>query len=181
MARLLTQYKDQIASALKDEFSIGNVMAIPKLEKIVISMGTGWAKDEKARFEVAQKQLTLIAGQKPVICLAKKSVSNFKLREGSPVGLKATLRGERMYEFFDRLVSLAIPRVKDFRGLNPSGFDGRGNYNMGLNEQSVFPEIDPVSITFNQGMNICFQTSTNNDEQARALLKALGMPFATSN
>lgn len=181
MARLLTKYKTEIASALQAEFEIANVMAIPKLEKIVVSMGTGWATDEKARFEVVQKQLTLIVGQKPIICMSKKSVSNFKLREDTPNGLKVTLRGKRMYEFFDRLVSLTIPRVKDFRGLKPTGFDGRGNYNMGLSEQSVFPEIDPASVTFSQGMNICFQTSTNNDEQARALLKSLGMPFAASN
>jgi large subunit ribosomal protein L5 len=140
-------------------------------------MGIGDAQSDTARLEAAQKHLETIAGQKPVLTRARKSVSNFRLRQGSRVGLKVTLRETRMWEFFDRLVSLAIPRVRDFRGLNPSGFDGRGNYNMGLTEQTVFPEIDPASVTYTQGMNIAFQTSAETDEEARELLSLLGMPF----
>jgi large subunit ribosomal protein L5 len=178
--RLQEQYATQVAPSLKERFEISNAMAVPRLKKIVISMGVGDAREDKSKLETAQQQLTLIAGQKPLVSKAKKAVSNFNLREGMPVGLKVTLRRERMYEFLDRLVSIAIPRVKDFRGLNPSGFDGRGNYNMGLAEQSVFPEIDPSTITFTQGMNINFQTTAPNDEQARELLSRLGMPFRES-
>jgi large subunit ribosomal protein L5 len=180
MARLQEKYKNEIGPALKERFAYKNPMAVPRLKKIVVSMGIGDAGTEKTKLEVAQKQLALIAGQKPIVIKAHKSVSNFKLREGMPVGLKVTLRGVRMFEFLDHLVSLAIPRVKDFRGLNPSGFDGRGNYNMGLVEQSVFPEIDPASITFTQGMNIALQTSAGTDEEARELLRGLGMPFRES-
>jgi large subunit ribosomal protein L5 len=177
MTRLKEHYDTTVKSHMTEKFGYENPMAVPRLRKIVISMGIGEAKDDKAKLETAQEQLTRIAGQKPVVTRARKSVSNFKLREGSPVGLRVTLRRERMYEFLDRLVSLAIPRVKDFRGLNPSGFDGRGNYNMGLAEQSVFPEVDPANITFTQGMNIAFQTSATSDEEARELLGQLGMPF----
>ncbi len=177
MARLLNEYRKEIASRLKEQFSIGNVMAVPRLEKIVISMGVGDAKKEKNKLEESQAQLALIAGQQPVVMKARKSVSNFNIRAGMPVGLKVTLRRERMYEFIDRLISIVIPRVRDFRGLNPSSFDGNGNYNMGLSEQSAFPEIDPSSISFVQGMNIAFHTSSDNDEQARSLLSMLGMPF----
>ena len=177
VARLLEKYKNEVIPGLKEQFGYKNPNSIPKLQKIVISMGIGDAHQEKAKIETAHKQLRLIAGQQPVITLAKKSVSNFKLREGYPVGLKVTLRGVRMYEFFDRLVSLVIPRVRDFRGLNPSAFDGRGNYNMGLVEQSVFPEIDPATVTFTQGMNISMATSAETDEEARELLTRLGMPF----
>ncbi|HHH75748.1 MAG TPA: 50S ribosomal protein L5, partial [Phycisphaerae bacterium] len=158
-----------------------NPMAIPRLQKIVVSMGIGDGHQEKTKFENAQKHLTQITGQKPLICKARKAVSNFKLRIGYNVGLKVTLRGKRMYEFLDRLVSLAIPRVKDFRGLNPSSFDGRGNYNMGLDEQSVFPEIDPADFAMTQGMNITFQTSADTDEVALSLLQLMGMPFRTEN
>ena len=179
-ARLKEKYDSEIAPALADQFGHANRMAIPKLKSIVVSMGIGDAHEEKAKLETAEQQLALITGQKPIVTKAKKSVSNFKLREGMSVGLKVTLRGDRMYEFFDRLVSMAIPRVKDFRGLNPSSFDGRGNYNMGLVEQSVFPEIDPASVTFLQGMNIAMQTSATNDEEARELLRQLGMPFRTN-
>ena len=178
-ARLKEKYSNEVIPALKERFGYKNPMSIPKLEKIVVSMGIGDGDKETAKLEAAEKQLGIIAGQKPVITLAKKSVSNFKLREGMKVGLKATLRGSMMYEFFDRLVSVAIPRVKDFRGLSPSSFDGRGNFNMGLVEQSVFPEIDPSSITFTQGMNICMQTSAKSDEEARELLALMGMPFKT--
>jgi large subunit ribosomal protein L5 len=178
-ARLQERYDQELAKQLAEKFSIRNRMAIPKLKKIVISMGIGDGHADKARLETAANQLGQIAGQKPIVTKARKSISNFKLRDGMAVGLKVTLRGDRMYEFLDRLVTLAIPRVKDFRGLNPNGFDGRGNYNMGLVEQSVFPEIDPATVTFNQGMNIAMQTSAPTDEQARELLTLLGMPFRT--
>ena len=177
VARLYEKYRSEVAPALKERFGYANPMSIPKLEKIVVSMGIGDAHQNTARLEAAQKQLALIAGQQPVVVRAKKSVSNFRLRAGYQVGLKVTLRGARMYEFLDRLVSLAIPRVKDFRGLNASSFVGRGNYNMGLVEQSVFPEIDPGALAFTQGMNIAMQTSAATDEEARELLAGLGMPF----
>lgn len=177
MARLLEKYRKEVKPSLAKAFGHVNPMAVAKLEKIVVSMGIGDAHQDKAKLETAAKQLALIAGQKPVITRARKSVSNFKVREGMAVGLKVTLRGTRMYEFLDRLVSLVIPRVKDFRGLNPSGFDGRGAYNMGLAEQSIFPEIDPASVTFTQGMNISIQTTARTDAEARELLRGLGMPF----
>jgi large subunit ribosomal protein L5 len=176
-ARLQEQYKSEIVPALKEHFGYDNPMAIPRLQKITVSMGIGQAESEQARMDGATQQLTVITGQKPLVTQARKSVSNFKLREGMKVGLKVTLRGQRMYEFLDRLVSLAIPRVKDFRGLNPSAFDGRGNYNMGLVEQSIFPEIDIASVTFTQGMNIAMTTTAKTDEEARELLSRLGMPF----
>jgi len=177
VARLLEKYRNEVAPALMKRFEYGNRMAVPALRKIVISMGVGDGHQDKAKLEVAQKQLGLIAGQRPVITRAKKSVSNFKIRKGFQVGVKVTLRGQRMYEFLDRLISLAIPRVKDFRGLNPSGFDGRGNYNMGLVEQSIFPEIDPSTVTTTLGMNIAMSTSARTDEEASELLSLLGMPF----
>ncbi|MCY2923997.1 MAG: 50S ribosomal protein L5 [Planctomycetota bacterium] len=180
LARFREQYDNEVKPGLVQRFQYKNVMAVPRLKKIVISMGIGNAHEEQAKLEAAQQQLGLIAGQKPVVTKATVSISNFKLREGLAVGLKVTLRGQRMWEFFDRLVTLAIPRVKDFRGLNPSGFDGRGNYNMGLTEQSVFPEVNPDSVTFIQGMNIAFQTSARSDEEARELLRMLGMPFRAS-
>ena len=177
VTRLLEKYKTEVAPGLVEQFGYENPMALPRLRKIVISMGIGDGHEEKGKLEAAGKQLALIAGQQPVVTKARKSVSNFKLRAGSEVGLKVTLRGARMWEFLDRLISLTIPRVRDFRGLNASSFDGRGNYNMGLVEQTVFPEIDIATVTFNQGMNIAMQTSANTDEEARALLSALGMPF----
>ena len=177
MVRLLEKYKNEVVPALTERFGYGNPMAVPKLAKIVISMGMGDAQKEQAKLEAAQKQLGLIAGQRPVITRARKSVSNFKVRKGDSVGLKVTLRGARMYEFLDRLISLVIPRVKDFRGLRPEAFDGRGNYNMGLVEQTVFPEINPSTVTFIQGMNIVIQTSAGTDEEAMELLGLLGMPF----
>ncbi len=177
VARIYDKYKKEVAPALSKHFGYSSAMAIPRLKKIVVSMGLGSAHEDQAWFEAAQKQLAMIAGQKPLVTLSKKSISNFKLRQGMKVGLKVTLRGQRMYEFFDRLVSLAIPRVKDFRGLNPSGFDGRGSYNMGLVEQTVFSEVDPASVTFTQGMNISMQTSAGTDEEARELLSLMGMPF----
>jgi len=179
VARLQERYRTEVTRALVERFGYKNLLAVPKLEKIVVSAGIGDGEEDAAKLEAAQKQLGLIAGQRPVVTRAKKAISNFKIRAGNKVGLKVTLRGARMYEFLDRLISLAIPRVKDFRGLKPSGFDGRGNYNMGLVEQSVFPEIDPSTITFTQGMNIAMRTSAKTDEEARELLSLLGMPFRT--
>jgi len=179
MARLKDTYKSKIAPALKEKFGYRSAMAIPKMEKVVISMGVGRATQDKKFLDSAFRDLTVISGQKPMICQARRSVSNFKVREGDKTGLKVTLRCERMYEFLDRLINLAIPRVKDFRGLNPNGFDGRGNYSMGLEEQSVFPEIDPARIEVTQGMNITFVTTAKTDEEARELLRLFGMPFRT--
>ena len=179
-ARLFEKYKDEVAPALAKRFEHKNLMAVPRLKKMVISMGMGDAHQDQPKLDAAQKQLALISGQLPVVAQARKSVSNFKVRQGYSVGLMVTLRGVRMYEFLDRLVTLAIPRVRDFRGLSPSSFDGRGNYNMGLAEQTVFPEVDPATVTFTQGMNIAFQTNAQTDEEARELLSMLGMPFRTS-
>ncbi|MGN6368132.1 MAG: 50S ribosomal protein L5 [Phycisphaerae bacterium] len=175
--RLKKRYEAEIAPALGKDLGIENKMALPRVEKIVISMGLGKAISEKPRLEAAVKELTQIAGQKAVICKAKKSVSNFKLREGMEIGAKVTLRGNRMWDFLDRLITLAIPRVKDFRGLNPKGFDGRGNYNMGITEQTVFSEVDAAAVTFHQGMNITIVTSASDNKSGFALLKHLGMPF----
>jgi len=177
MARILEKYKNEVLPALQSELGISNRLAVPRLTKIVISMGLGRASANKQILEVAANELGLIAGQKAVICNARKSVSNFKLRVGMPIGVKVTLRGARMYEFLDRLISVAIPRVRDFRGLNPKGFDGRGNYNMGLTEQTVFPEVPVDKVQFQQGMNITMCTTAKNDQQAFKLLEKLGMPF----
>jgi len=177
MARLKDLYNSKVIDELKGQFGYTNPMAVPRVSKIVVSMGVGKALQDKKFMEAAKKDLTMIAGQLPVVCKAKKSVSNFKVRQGNETGLKVTLRGIRMYEFMDRLVSLAIPRVRDFRGLNPKGFDGRGNYSMGLNEQTVFPEIDPGKVELAQGMNITFVTTAKTDEEARKLLSSFGMPF----
>jgi len=177
MARLKVLYKSKIVPALKEKFGYTTPMAVPRLEKIVVSMGVGKATQDKKFLDMAMRDLTVITGQKPLICAAKKSVSNFKVRQGDKTGLKVTLRRDRMYEFLDRLINLAIPRVKDFRGLNPNGFDGHGNYSMGLDEQSVFPEIDAARIEVNQGMNITFVTSAKTDEEGRELLRLFGMPF----
>jgi len=161
------------------EFGRDNPMALPKLDKIVVSMGLGKAIAERRRMETATKELSQITGQKPATCKARKSVSNFKLREGMDIGLKVTLRGRRMYEFLDRLISVAIPRVRDFRGLNPRSFDGRGNYHMGLSEQTVFPEVNADQVEFQQGMNITFCTTAQSDREALRLLALMGMPFRT--
>jgi len=177
VARLLEKYRNDVVPAMTRRFGYKNLQAVPRLRKIVVSMGIGDAHEDQAKLDAAQKQLALIAGQRPVVALAKKSISNFKLRQGMKVGLVVTLRGQKMYEFIDRLITLAIPRVKDFRGLNPSSFDGRGNYNMGLVEQTVFPEIDTSTVTFTQGMNIALTTSARTDEEAREMLGLLGMPF----
>jgi len=177
MARLRDLYRSRIIPALIKEIGYKNVMAVPKMEKIVVSMGIGRATQDKKFLELARKDLAMITGQQPLVCKAKKSVSNFKVRQGQETGLKVTLRGVRMYEFMDRLINLAIPRVRDFRGLNPNSFDGRGSYSMGLAEQSVFPEINPAKVEFQQGMNITFTTTARTDEEARRLLAMFGMPF----
>jgi large subunit ribosomal protein L5 len=181
-ARLIGHYREKVVPALQEKFGIKNLFATPRIEKIVISMGLGkvatsGGADAKAKFEQAEKELSIIAGQKPVRCKAKKSVANFKVREGQETGLKVTLRGNRMYEFLDRVISLAIPRVKDFRGLDPNGFDKTGNYNFGFTEQTVFPEVDGASVTFQQGMNITMVTTAINPDHGRELLKQFGFPF----
>jgi large subunit ribosomal protein L5 len=180
--RLYTAYKERVAPVLAQKLGVKNALALPRLEKIVISMGLGKAMTggEKVKMEVAEKELSVIAGQKPVRTKAKKSVSNFKLREGMEIGLKVTLRGNRMYEFLDRLITLAIPRVKDFRGLDPNGFDKAGNYNFGFNEQTVFPEVDSAAVTFQQGMNITIVTTATSADHGRELLRQFGMPFRDS-
>lgn len=177
MARLRELYKSKIVSELTKEFGYKNPMAVVRMEKIVVSMGVGKAIQDKKFMELAQNDLTLITGQKPLVCKAKKSVSNFKVRAGDKTGLKVTLRGVRMYEFMDRLISLAIPRVRDFRGLSPKSFDGQGNYSMGIVEQGVFPEIDPAKMEFTQGMNITFVTTAKTDEEGQKMLSLFGMPF----
>jgi len=177
MARLKDLYKSRIIPELTKEFGYKNPMAVPRMEKIVVSMGVGKAVQDKKFLEAAKKDLMMITGQMPVVCKAKKSVSSFKVREGMENGLKVTIRGVRMYEFMDRLINLAIPRVRDFRGLNTNSFDGRGNYSMGLAEQSVFPEINPAQMEFQQGMNITFITTAKTDEEARQMLLLFGMPF----
>ncbi|MDA1229893.1 MAG: 50S ribosomal protein L5 [Planctomycetota bacterium] len=179
MARLLEEYKNRIIPELQLSLGRKNVHAVPKLLKIVVSMGVGEAVNDRKRLDQAADQLTQLAGQKSQICKAKKSVAGFRLREGQPIGCRVTLRGKRMYDFLDRLITLVLPRVRDFRGISPKGFDGRGNYNYGLNEQSVFPEIDPETVTNTQGMNITFVTTAETNDEGRALLKAFGMPFKT--
>ena len=178
MARLKDYYKQDVAPALMKKFSYKSVMQIPKLDKIVINVGAGEAKDNAKVIDAITTDLTAITGQKPVVCKARKSVANFKLREGMNIGVKVTLRGDRMYEFLDRLFNVALPRVRDFRGINPNSFDGRGNYNMGIKEQLIFPEIDYDKIDKVRGMDICFVTTANNDEEARELLSLMGAPFA---
>ena len=178
-ARLQVKYREEIAPALSKQLGIDNLLAVPRVEKIVISMGLGKAvtSGEKGKLEQAEKELGVIAGQKAVRCKAKKSVANFKVREGQETGLKVTLRGNRMYEFLDRMISLAFPRVKDFRGVDPKGFDKNGNYNFGFNEQTVFPEVDSATVTFPQGMNITMVTTAKNPDHGRELLKQFGFPF----
>lgn len=176
-ARLKERYTKEIAPALAKEFDITNPMATPRLEKIVINMGLGEAIANSKIIDTAADELSSISGQKPVTTKAKKSIASFKLREGMPIGTMVTLRGDRMYEFLDRFVSVALPRVRDFRGVSPKAFDGRGNYTLGIRDQLIFPEIDFNKVDKTRGMNISIVTTAKNDEQARALLKALGMPF----
>lgn len=177
MARLKEQYVNEIAPALNKKFGYKSVMQIPKLDKIIINVGCGEAKDNSKVVSSIVNDLSIITGQKPVECKAKKSVANFKLREGMTIGVKVTLRGDRMYEFLDRFFNLALPRVRDFRGINPNSFDGRGNYAMGVKEQLIFPEIEYDKIDAVRGMDICFVTTANTDEEARELLTLMGAPF----
>ena len=179
MARLKDKYLDEVVPGLQEQFKYTNVMAIPKLDKVVINIGLGEAVQNPKALDAALNDLTLITGQKPVVTRAKKSIASFKLREGMPVGVKVTLRGDRMYEFVDRLLSVALPRVRDFRGVSPKSFDGRGNYSLGLKEQLIFPEIEYDKIDKLRGMEIVFATTAKTDEEGRALLKLLGMPFAS--
>ena len=178
MARMRDYYVKDVAPALMKKFNYKSVMQIPKLEKIVVNVGAGEARDNPKVIDAIVSDLGKITGQKAIPCKAKKSVANFKLREGMTIGAKVTLRGETMYEFLDRLFNIALPRVRDFRGINPNGFDGRGNYNMGLREQLLFPEIDYDKIDKVRGMDICFVTTANTDEEARELLALMGAPFA---
>lgn len=178
MARLRDEYKKSVAPALMSKFGYKSVMQIPKLDKIVINVGCGEAKDNSKAIDAIMTDLAKITGQKAVPCKAKKSVANFKLREGMPIGVKVTLRGDRMYEFVDRLFNAALPRVRDFRGINPNSFDGRGNYAMGVKEQLIFPEIEYDKIDKVRGMDIIFVTTATNDEEARELLTLMGAPFA---
>ena len=178
MSRLKELYKDEIAPAMVKKFGYKNVMEIPKLDKIVINMGVGEAKENAKLLEAAVKDMETITGQKAVLTKAKNSVANFKIREGMAIGCKTTLRGEKMYEFLDRLVNLALPRVRDFRGVNPNAFDGRGNYALGIKEQIIFPEIEYDKVDKVRGMDVIFVTTAKTDEEARELLKLFNMPFA---
>jgi large subunit ribosomal protein L5 len=177
MSRLSDRYQKEILPGLAKKLNRKNVLSLPRLQKIVVNMGVGEGVSDKNRVEQAAEQLTQITGQKAQVRLAKAAISGFRLREGNPVGCRVTLRGQRMYEFLDRLISIALPRIRDFRGVNPKSFDGQGNYSLGLTEQQVFPEIDPDKVTFVQGMDVTFVTSTKNDDEARELLRGFGMPF----
>jgi large subunit ribosomal protein L5 len=177
MARLHDRYQKEITPRLAERFGRKNILSLPRLQKIVVNMGVGKALQDKNRMEQSAEQLSQITGQKALVTKAKQAVSGFRLRENQEIGCKVTLRGQRMYEFLDRLISVALPRIRDFRGVNPKSFDGNGNYTMGLSEQMVFPEIDPDKVTFTQGMDITFVTSTSNDDEARELLRHFGMPF----
>jgi large subunit ribosomal protein L5 len=175
--RLLERYNQEIIPALAKRFGRENRLSLPKLTKVVVNMGVGKALQDKNRLTEAVEHLGLITGQRPQVTRAKQAISSFRLRQGNEIGCRVTLRGRKMYEFLDRLINLALPRIRDFRGVNPKSFDGNGNYNMGLSEQMVFPEIHPDKVTFTQGMDITICTSTRNDDEARELLKAFGMPF----
>ena len=177
MARLKDMYKNEIVAGMTKKFGYKNVMEVPRLNKIVINMGVGDAKENAKTLDAAVKDLEIIAGQKPIITKARKSIANFKLREGMPIGCKVTLRGDKMYEFADRLINLALPRVRDFRGVNPNAFDGRGNYALGIKEQLIFPEIEYDKVDKVRGMDIIFVTTAKSDEEARELLTQFGMPF----
>ena len=177
MSRLKEQYQNEIVDAMIKKFGYKNIMEVPKLDKVVINMGVGEAKDNAKLLDAAIADMEKITGQKAVVCKAKKSVANFKIREGMPIGCKVTLRGEKMYEFVDRLVNLALPRVRDFRGVNPNAFDGRGNYALGIKEQLIFPEIEYDKVDKVRGMDIFFVTTAKTDEEARELLTQFNMPF----
>jgi large subunit ribosomal protein L5 len=180
MARLLDRYKKDIVPALAKKFNRKNVLSLPKLSKVVLNMGVGKALQDKNRMEQAAEQLSQIAGQKCQITKSRVAVSGFRLREGQEIGCRVTLRGKRMYEFLDRLINVALPRIRDFRGLNPKSFDGNGNYSMGVSEQLIFPEIDADKVNFTQGMDITIVTTTKSDDEARELLRQFGMPFRES-
>lgn len=175
--RLKVRYDSQVRAQLKDRLDLANIMMVPRLEKIVVNMGVGRATQQQSSLEGAVRDLTVITGQKPLVTRAKRSIAGFKLREGNAIGAKVTLRGDRMWEFFDRLISLAIPRIRDFRGLNPSSFDGRGNYTFGVNEQLIFPEVDYDRIDAPRGMDITIVTTARTDAEGRELLDAFGFPF----
>ncbi|MBS7008895.1 50S ribosomal protein L5 [Anaerostipes sp.] len=177
MSRLKEQYTNEVMDAMMKKFGYKNIMQVPKLEKIVINMGVGEAKENKKLLDAAVADLEMISGQKAIVTKARKSVANFKLREGMPIGCKVTLRGERMYEFADRLINLALPRVRDFRGVSQNSFDGRGNYALGIKEQLIFPEIEYDKVDKVRGMDVIFVTTANTDEEARELLTLFGMPF----
>jgi large subunit ribosomal protein L5 len=179
--RMKEEYENKIRPALKDELGLSSIMQVPRIEKITLNMGVGEAKTDAKQLDAAMDELTIIAGQRPQIRKATKSVAQFKIREGMPIGAKVTLRGARMYDFLDRLVSVALPRIRDFRGLNPRSFDGRGNYSLGVREQIIFPEIDYDAIQQVRGLDVTITTSAETDEQARALLQALGLPFASAD
>lgn len=178
MARMKTYYKETVAPALFKKFGYKSVMQIPKLDKIVVNVGCGDAKDDQKKIDAIMSDLSQITGQKPIICRAKRAIANFKLREGNIIGVKVTLRGETMYEFLDRFFNIALPRVRDFRGINPNSFDGRGNYSVGIKEQLIFPEIDYEKIDAIRGMDINFVTTAKTDEEAKELLSLMGAPFA---
>ena len=177
MPTLKTKYQQEVAPALMKKFEYKSVMQIPKIDKVVVNVGCGEARDNAKVLEAVVRDLTTITGQKAIITIAKKSVANFKVREGMPVGAKVTLRGDKMWEFLDRLFNVALPRVRDFQGINPNSFDGRGNYNMGIREQLIFPEIDYDKVDKVRGMDICFVTTANTDEEAREFLTLMGAPF----
>ena len=178
MSRLKTIYSDEIVDAMIKKFGYKNIMEVPKLDKIVVNMGVGEVKENAKILESAARDLEIITGQKPILTKAKKSIANFKIREGMPIGCKVTLRGEKMYDFLDRLINLALPRVRDFRGVNPNAFDGRGNYSLGIREQLIFPEIEYDKVDKVRGMDVIFVTTAKTDEEARELLRLFNMPFA---
>ena len=180
MSRLKDRYSKEVAPALQKEFGYKNVMAIPKIEKVVVNMGLGEATQNAKIVDTGADEVTRITGQKPVVTKAKKSIAQFKVRKGMPIGAMVTLRGERMWEFLDRLMSIALPRVRDFRGVSPRGFDGRGNFTLGLKDQLIFPEIDYMKVDKARGMNISVVTTAKTDEESRKLLQLLGMPFRTN-
>jgi large subunit ribosomal protein L5 len=177
MARLLERYQKEIVARLAEKLGRKNKLSLPRLQKIVVNMGVGKALQEKNRMEQAAENLTQITGQRAQVTKSKVAISGFRLREGNEIGCRVTLRGRRMYEFLDRLISIALPRIRDFRGINPKSFDGNGNYSLGLSEQMIFPEIDPDKVTFTQGMDVTLVTSTKSDDEARELLRLFGMPF----
>jgi len=181
MSRFADKYKNEIVPALREKFGISNPNAMPRLDKIVVSMGVGKAIAEKKRIDAALGDLATITGQRPKVCKARKSVSQFRLREGMPIGVMVTLRGKRMYEFLDRLISITLPRIRDFRGVNPRGFDGRGNYNLGISEQTVFAEVNLDKVEFVQGMNVTMVVRSSTDEMSREMMRLFGMPFRGQN